>query len=390
MATGIEWTNETWNPLVGCSMVSPGCAHCYAETMSKRLKAMAEQDVRSGRNPGRKAHYMNVINEAGKWNGKISLVEESLLDPMSWKKPRRVFVNSMSDLFHEDVPFEFIDLVFAVMTLTPQHTYQVLTKRPERMAEYLTTEIPLSSREEEIAWNAANIGKVIWDPRGSDVKNYYDIAGGTRGQDFSNRRVWAGWPLPNCWAGTSVEDQQRADERIPHLLRCPAAVRFLSCEPMLGPIDLKISGCAHMDWDGDEETTWGKMQAHDLRGKSIHWIICGGESGPHSRPCNIDWIRSIVGQCKAAGVPVFVKQLGNVVRVDYYHDDYSVREWGSDGNSETWGDSGNGRDHFLWADPYVDGQPRPGSYFQRHLNSKGGDMSEWPEDLRVREFPATQ
>ena len=245
--TSIEWTDQTWNPVTGCTKVSPGCAHCYAEGIANRL-----------------------------WKGRpfedVQVHADRVGQPLRWRKPRRVFVNSMSDLFHEAVPFRFLDAVFHVMRSTPRHTYQVLTKRPERMRFYMRdTRAPLA---------------------------------------------------PNVWLGVSVENQRMADERIPLLLDTPAAVRFLSVEPLLGPVNL-----------------------HPWLSGGINWCIVGGESGPQARPCELPWIGAIVEQCKAAGVPVFVKQLGRR--------------------------------------PQVQGEPACTWIADR----KGGRPDEWPPELRVREWP---
>lgn len=250
--TRIEWTDAVWNPTTGCNKVSTGCKYCYAEVMHKRLIGM--------KMPGYERPFL-----AGAYPN-----EAALGRPLKWKKPRKVFVNSMSDLFHENVPFEYIDEVFAVMALTPQHTYQVLTKRPERMAEYLKT------GRREIVRDAA-----LRYPE-------YQL----------NRMGFSGvfWPLDNVWLGTSVENQKAADERIPHLLKCPAAVRFLSMEPLVGPVDLlkeyptgkgAVSYCALVDW-----------------------VIVGGESGRGHRPMHPEWARGLRDQCAAAGVPFFFKQWG--------------------------------------------------------------------------------
>ena len=357
--TGIEWTDTTWNPVVGCTPVSPGCLNCYAATFAAR---------------GLHANYVGLTvrkkaTEDGKtravFNGTVRTLPDKLTEPLRWKKPRRVFVNSMSDLFHESVPFDFVDSVFAVMALCPQHTFQVLTKRPERMAEYLRSKASPLDRDRwtMIAEIAAHVGKIVWDPRGSDPVNYYGIAGGTRGKDFSNRRAAPAWPLPNVWLGTSVERQQEADERIPHLLRCQAAVRFLSCEPLLGSIDLPRLWPLHWSWDAKYRSPQEAIAAGanaERRPQAlvspgchlIHWIIVGGESGTGARPCHIEWIRFLVERCKSAGVPVFVKQLG--------------------ANPE--------RERQFAADDIRDVS------LELH-DPKGGEPSEWPEDLRVREFP---
>jgi len=234
----IEWTDATWNPTTGCNKVSKGCKNCYAEVMHKRLAGMGQ------------AKYQQPFLKG------VVTHESELLKPLGWKKPRMVFVNSMSDLFHEDVPFDFIDKVFAIMALTPQHTYQILTKRADRMAEYF------EGNEREVYRNCEflNFGGVELPPR----------------------------VLPNVWLGVSVEDQKAADERIPHLLNVPAAVRFLSCEPLLGKINISPF----------------------LAKIGIHWVICGGESGSKARPMHPDWVRSLRHECKRAGVAFFFKQWG--------------------------------------------------------------------------------
>lgn len=321
--SAIEWTDQTWNPVVGCSKVSPGCAHCYAETMAARLKAMALQDIADGKDPGRKRHYIEAIDDKGRWSGKMIPVPEALSDPLSWKKPRQVFVNSMSDLFHESVPFDFIDGVFGVMAYCRKHTFQILTKRGRRMSEYFAdrslgdvyTNI-LRLADQERAWEKSphdNLRSLI------RLIDSWELQDGYQSEHSPPKT----WPLPNVWLGVSCEDQQRADERIPWLLKTPAAVRFLSCEPLLGAINL-TDACGSPGY--------------------LDWIIVGGESGPGSRPCNVEWIRSIVAQCKAAGVACFVKQLG-AKPVNYAGEQL------------------------------------------RFLDKKGGDIETWPHELQVREFP---
>lgn len=271
--TTISWTNKAWNPLVGCRKVSPGCARCYAERMANRQAAMARAKIAKGQDPGRSANYMQVVDDKGRWNGKIVTVPDALADPFSWRTPCMVFVNSMSDLFHEDVPFEFIDQVFAVMAFTSRHTYQVLTKRPDRAAEYLN-DIDLDDRIDDICHELPGALDETW---------HYP----------------AKWPLPNVHLGTSPCNQKTLDEAVPHLLRCPAAVRWLSIEPLLGPITLDLTG--------------------------IDWVVVGCESvgqsvGRLSTPNPIasratsesewlQWAADIVGQCQAAKVPVHVKQI---------------------------------------------------------------------------------
>lgn len=247
MATKIEWTNETWNVVTGCSKISPGCAHCYADRMSKRLAGRCRYP-------------------AAPHNFDVTLHPDRLEEPLRWKKPRRVFVVSMGDLFHDDVPDEFIDRVFTVMgRKCPNHTFQVLTKRPERMLE----------------WH----------------KRYCDAM--MRGENS---------PYPNVWLGVTAENQEQADKRIPVLLQTPAAVRFVSVEPMLGPVDLsEWLGITHDEYYGK----WTVDERGCISGKWWpDWVICGGETGPGARPMHPDWARSLRDQCQAAGVAYFFKQWG--------------------------------------------------------------------------------
>lgn len=263
----IEWTDETWNPTTGCSIVSPGCTNCYAMKMA---------GTRLRENP--KYVGLTDSSKAGPvWTGEVRLGdEETLTKPLRWRKPRMIFVNSMSDLFHEDVPFEFIDRVFAVMALCPKHTFQVLTKRPERMREYVSQDRQGCEISERLA------------------ALYVDVpAVAARWPLTAERAIAAAhWPIPNLWLGTSVEDQARADERIPHLLNTPAAVRFISYEPALEDVD------------------FSQWLYPDLLPSELDWIICGGESGPGARPMHPDWARSLRDQCYGADVAFFFKQWG--------------------------------------------------------------------------------
>jgi protein gp37 len=256
-ASKIEWTDRTWNPVTGCTKVSPGCDHCYAEGIARRFA-------------GSKAFPRGFD---------VTLHSERLGAPQRWRKPSRVFVNSMSDLFHDAIPDRFIADVFAVMAITPRHTYQVLTKRQGRMRSLLA---------------APSFIDLIAD------------AVRVRGEVYSRELV--GWPLPNVWLGVSVEDQQRADLRIPALLDTPAAVRFLSCEPLLGPVDLRLALAGHCpthDFSGGF-----CVQRHHQGVQHFGWVIVGGESGPGARPMHPAWVRQLRDQCTAAGVPFFFKQWG--------------------------------------------------------------------------------
>lgn len=240
VGTGIEWTEATWNPVTGCDWVSAGCDNCYARTLAKRMKAMG--NVRY-----QKDGYDRALKRTTPGFG-ITLHRDKVDEPRRWTKPRVVFVNSMSDLFHESVDDEFILEVWETMRATPRHTYQILTKRPRRMLHWV------------------------------------------------RRNVDDGYPvLSNVWLGTSVENQEWAEKRTPLLLQTPAAVRFLSCEPLLGPVDI---------------TQLIGRRAEDRTGGSLDWLIVGGESGPGARPMNADWVRSIRDQCVRHQVAFFFKQWG--------------------------------------------------------------------------------
>ena len=294
----IEWTDETWNPIAGCSKVSPGCANCYAEKMAGRLEAMGQ------------AKYTGLTGSHRVWTGKIAFDEKALLAPLKRKgKPLydaqtgervgfgrglRYFVNSMSDLFHENVTDEQIDRVFAVMALCPQHTFQVLTKRPERMKQYLSDDNPRYT-----------------------IRRIFDAAekiDQEKGYVFDCDIYH---PLMNVWLGVSVENQKTADERIPLLLQTPAAVRFISAEPLLGAVDLLkteyLKAIAKPGWQGEKRYPFEGMLPDEDRTKLLHlldWVIVGGESGPGARPMHPDWARSLRDQCEAAGVAFFFKQWG--------------------------------------------------------------------------------
>lgn len=297
--TNIQWTDETWNPISGCTRVSDGCDHCYAVTMTHRLEAMRQS----------KYAGLTVLNPKGDrhFNGQVRCHEDALAIPLRWKKPRRIFVNSMSDLFHKDVPFVFIDEVFAVMALCPQHTFQILTKRPERMAEYFRSrswgDVIATMRGESEA--GPPFGEMTIADRIKVAYEIDDTFSGTRENEitgnYKDRRSPhrpQAWPLPNVWLGTSTENQKAADERIPHLLKCPARTIFLSIEPLLGPVALPEDFLAP-DFADDDPRHTKRM------------VIVGGESGPGARPMHPDWARSLRDQCQDFGTPFFFKQWGN-------------------------------------------------------------------------------
>lgn len=264
--TKIEWTDATWNPVTGCSVVSPGCTNCYA---------MGLAGTRLRNHPSR-AGLTDESKAGPVWNGKVRLNEDWLTQPLKWRRPRTIFVCAHGDLFHENVPDEWIDRVFRVINMTPRHTYQILTKRARRMRQYM-----------------------------SDQERVVQVA-------FEGR---AEWPPRNAWLGVSAEDQKRADERVPELLATPAAVRFVSAEPLLGPIDFNEIIPNPIAWNFK----------HGFDG--LNWIIVGGESGPGSRPMHPDWVRSIRDQCASAGVAFFFKQWGEwEVAVDRERDDPDWRK----------------------------------------------------------------
>lgn len=263
--TSIEWTQATWNPTTGCDRVSAGCDHCYALTLAKRLKAMGAAKYQTDGDP----------RTSGPGFG-LAVHEDALTIPLRWRRPRRVFVNSMSDLFHDRVPDEFVADTFAVMALAPRHTFQVLTKRHARMRSLLA-----SKRFAALVRNRVYSRHPYGKP--------------------------ADLPLPNVWLGVSVEDQRWADIRIPALLGTPAAVRWISAEPLLGPVSLEVPpfwcyghGCPTTECPNDLH----------LRRQGIDWVVVGGESGPDARPMHPDWARSLRDQCMGAGVPFLFKQWG--------------------------------------------------------------------------------
>ncbi len=293
--TSIEWAEKVWNPTTGCDRVSPGCDHCYALTMAKRLKAMGS------------AKYQRDGDDRTSGPGfGVTEHPDELTAPLGWRTGRRVFVNSMSDLFHDNVSTAFLARVFAVMAATPRHTYQVLTKRHSRMRSLLSSD-PFRRLVKD-AHSAMQLGGVL--PYRPLVINE--------------------WPLPNVWLGVSVESQQWADIRIPALLDTPAAVRWLSCEPLLGPVRLaaewlapKVIACWTPGHQPDAKDTAAlatitrAATRHFARenGKPaqgfVDWVVVGGESGPGARPMHPAWARSLRDQCTAAAVPFLFKQWGN-------------------------------------------------------------------------------
>lgn len=300
--TKIEWTDATWTPVKGCTRVSPGCGGpgphggCYAEIMAARFSK-----------PGQWGEGLAKIvtlpdgSKDHRWTGVIRFDERELLKPLSWQRPRRIFVCSTADLFHGGVTDEQIDKVFAVMALCPQHTFQVLTKRPERLREYMTS-IDNGDGERLEGFRSALVegtAQQIWHGRTGDASVDEWLA--------------VHLPLPNVWLGTSVEDQLRANERIPHLMATPAAVRFLSCEPLLEAVNLRrirIAPDHHTIVDALDGYAMVDTPGREREHAMIDWVIVGGESGPGARPMRPDWAQSLRDQCVDAGVAFFFKQWG--------------------------------------------------------------------------------
>lgn len=348
--TKIEWTNKTWNPVRGCSVVSEGCRNCYAMNFATRFVKKGE--------PYEGLAYRN--DSGAHWSGRLSFVQKHLEDPLKWRAPARIFVNSMSDLFHESVETQWLNDIFGIMALAHWHTFQVLTKRPERALSYLANGSHGVIEQFQQIQQCGGIGPRSMF-RALDIKRRDGIA-------------WQ-WPLPNVWLGVSVEDQKTADERIPLLLQTPAAVRWISAEPLLDRIDLSVGNviggaeCRCGDFVVGEHGPYGEDPCRVCRCKGVvepwtresnrrlDWVVVGGESGAGARPMYVNSARSIIQQCQAAAVPVFMKQLG---------------VWPSISAAEASGTRRKGT---------------PGDWYLRLQDKKGGDINEWPMDLRVREFP---
>lgn len=271
--TGIEWTDATWNPISGCDKVSPGCDNCYAEALSERFR-------------GKAGHYYEQGFD-------VQLRPNMLELPLSkkWAAPRRIFVNSMSDLYHDAVPHTYLAQVYAVMALAPQHIFQVLTKRHGRMHSVLTSK-DLSRTGAGLSLEAM-VRNVVDNWRGAERRLDWP-----KGDDLV-------WPLPNVHQIVSVEDQKRAELRIPVLLDTPAAVRGISAEPLLGSVELLSTG----------------LLARDEFGRGIDWVIVGGESGRGARPMHPRWAESLHRQCETAGIPFLFKQWGEWAPAPWYGTD---------------------------------------------------------------------
>ena len=354
--TNIAWTQNpdgtpgfTWNCVVGCKAVSPGCLHCYASRLASTRLAHLPQ-------------YAGLSHDA-KWTGEVRFFPEKLAEPLRHRKPAGIFVCDMGDLFHESVTNEQIAAVFGVMAATPQHRYYVLTKRAKRRREWFewvaskNRSFPSLSPWEECCWHSVAV----------KVDGVAGIGGKMHIRDLPDARSW---PLPNVWQGSSICTQAEADRDIPELLHTPAACRFLSVEPMLEAINVR-----HLD--AERAGSKDCFQVDALTGRhtdmarpckqlpKVDWVIAGGESGPHVRPFHLGWARSIRDQCKAAGVDYFFKQAGSnaIARIG---------------------------DEALWPEGTVFEFDDEGDGIGSCVKLKdraGADPAEWPDDLRGREMP---
>ncbi|MFZ2489848.1 MAG: phage Gp37/Gp68 family protein [Thermoanaerobaculia bacterium] len=310
-STSIEWTGSTWNPVRGCTKIAAGCKNCYAERFAERFRGVPGHPYELGFDP--------------------RTAPDQLAAPLRWRTPRRIFVNSMSDLFHEAFSFEYIAAVFGIMAACADrelgHTFQVLTKRPARAAEFFR-------------WLGGDLSTIQRDWNWWRQCGLHESVKAWMGYNHPERpsvNLRRGWPLPNVWVGTSVSTQADVDRNLPELLRVPAAVRFLSAEPLLEPVGLGLLGTIPRD----------VSPQYLLVMERIDWVIVGGESGPGARPCSLAAVESVVAQCRETDVPVFVKQLGARPMMSVCGAEYRLK-----------------------------------------LKSrKGGDPEEWPPDLRIREFP---
>lgn len=326
--TKIEWTEHSWNPIRArrwdgvrewgrpgwhCEKVSAACAHCYAEAMNLRL--------------GTSLVYHSDIRNEGEI--KIFLDEKMLLAPLKWRKPKKIFVCSTTDLFGDWVDDAWLDRIFAVMALCPHHVFQLLSKRATRMREYCSN--PTTPQR---------IAAIILQMGLDGIVSGHASLGPLGNRQREEDREFVLWPLANVWKGVTAENQAIADERIPELLATPAVVRFVSCEPLLGPVDLTKLSRPDLKLSDDDDRKWFSNALHgrfwSTRGdggpdNKIDWVIVGGESGSHARPMHPDWARSLRDQCKAAAVAFFMKQMhvgGKLVKnIDDFPEDLRVREF---------------------------------------------------------------
>ncbi|MBS0219179.1 MAG: phage Gp37/Gp68 family protein [Proteobacteria bacterium] len=298
----IEWTDATWNPVAGCSIVSPGCTNCYAMRMAARIEAIDEKYRRVTQYRG----LTKRVNGNPVWTGKVAVAWHNIDVPIRWRKPRRIFVNSMSDLFHEGLPITEIATIYGTAIAAVhlrKHTLQILTKRADRMRELL---------HNEEFWEIANATAESLVLEHTDPLNRRRDDARATCEDY-----WPDKPPPGIWLGVSAERQQEAEQRIPHLLGTPAAKRFISAEPLLGPLrlDRLIRETEHGAYVDDSLTGFRSSGIGGSHGSRLDWVITGGESGPGARPMHPDWVRSLRDQCDGANVPFFFKQWGEYLPV---------------------------------------------------------------------------
>lgn len=363
---GISWTDETWNPIRGCSRVSIDCGKgpspegCYAEAVAVRFSG-----------PGLAYEGLTRISKktgkASGWNGEVRMVREHLADPLRWKRPRKIFVNSMSDLFHEKLTNEQIAAVFGVMAAAPQHTFQILTKRAARMRAWFAWAEQHGAGYDLCRDDMpSGLLACAWEACSGDA--WGDVEPGDHGIDSTPSREQFGsaWPLPNVWLGISAGHQAALNDFVPILLDTPAAVRWVSQEP-------QIDGMAYDDrWlrlsHGSEQAT----------GRGLDWIVIGGASGPKAPPFDLAWPRETLAQCKGTRTSVWVKQIGRAPVESGWASIVDAHGIAAPRLSI--------EEATRLAPEYVRGHvvtPRPMKLRDRH----GADMMEWPGDLRVRQFP---
>ena len=338
----IEWTEATWNCLYGCSRVSPGCENCYAERHCHRFSG-----------PSQRHEGLTVLRKHGPvWTGKIDLAYHRLFEPMKWTRGRRIFVNSLSDVFHADVPFTYVMAMYGVMAACPHHTFQLLTKRHWRMADFYA----LTRAMDRPMKACVDEAKLMLDK--VFAENRISVGLYTRYRVRLDIASDAPWPPPNIWLGVSAEDQQRADERLDALFKCEAAVRWASVEPLLGPVDLdrkgRLSGAYESAVPPDlRSCRLGSVERVQVQ--VLDWVVVGGESGPGARSMDVRWAMDVIDQCEAHGVPLLMKQLG----------------------SEP-----------TQPDPAYEGPVADAPRVKLPLShDKGGDWDEWDPRLRVRKYP---
>lgn len=314
--SNIGWTDATWNCLYGCSRVSPGCEHCYAERHCHRFSGEGE------RHEG-----LTVLRKKGPvWTGKIDLAYHRLFEPFKWSNPRKIFVNSLSDVFHENVPFDFVKAMYGVMACSPHHVFQLLTKREDRMAEFYAD---MDVRVQSLGGRAAVWECLYW--AGQAVRQLHAEGKLTKGQ--ANRYlqrlevvpIHAVWPLPNVWLGVSTENDEMLNRRVPKLFECEAAVHWISAEPLLSALP-----------------SLSKYLVRDANGRRVDWVVAGGESGPDARAMALEWATGARDACAEHGVPFMMKQLGSVLAEQF-----------------------------------------PGS------GTKGTEKEAWPADIRICDYPAS-